>query len=336
MDNSNRIVPPHLNAEIYRTDTTGTTTLSYLDYIKIHSDGSVLVGSSELTGRYWNGGVSVYKSIAEAQSIKTEDKRSISLCSGTADGCFIGSSNKLLICEDSGAVSVWVKNGDQQSAWSQWREDLSVAEHDNAVLAVDCLEPERLYATAGADGNVKVWDINDMICIRNYSAAHSMIVNAIAVKPKSAHSFATGSMDQYVTLWDENTDKAVLDIMKNDCSIYCLAWLDENRLAVGDEAGVLHLIDIRNTESKMKIAEFPAAVHKLVVHPDSDKVAVCCDNKIVTVCKVEENCEPKIIYHDRHMHSNYVRGAAWDIEDKNTLHTVGWNGELKSHSISLD
>lgn len=55
-----------------------------------------------------------------------------------------------------------------------------------------------------------MWDINDMICIRNYSAAHSMIVNAIAVKPKSAHSFATGSMDQYVTLWDENTDKAVL------------------------------------------------------------------------------------------------------------------------------
>lgn len=64
-----------------------------------------------------------------------------------------------MICEDSGAVSVWVKNGDQQSAWSQWREDLSVAEHDNAVLAVDCLEPERLYATAGADGNVKVCSV---------------------------------------------------------------------------------------------------------------------------------------------------------------------------------
>lgn len=60
----------------------------------------------------------------------------------------------------------------------------------------------------------------------------------------------------------------VPDIMKNDCSIYCLAWLDENRLAVGDEAGVLHLVDIRNTENKLKIAEFPAAVHKLVVHPE--------------------------------------------------------------------
>ena len=36
MDNSNKIVPPHLNAEIYRTDTTGTSTQSYYDYIRLH------------------------------------------------------------------------------------------------------------------------------------------------------------------------------------------------------------------------------------------------------------------------------------------------------------
>lgn len=40
MDDSNKITPPHLNAEIYRTDTTGTSTLSYLDFIRIHS-GSI-------------------------------------------------------------------------------------------------------------------------------------------------------------------------------------------------------------------------------------------------------------------------------------------------------
>lgn len=31
------IVPPHLNAEAYRNDTSGNTLVSYLDYIKIHS-----------------------------------------------------------------------------------------------------------------------------------------------------------------------------------------------------------------------------------------------------------------------------------------------------------
>ncbi|KAJ8725576.1 hypothetical protein PYW08_003759 [Mythimna loreyi] len=333
MDNSNKIVPPHLNAEIYRTDTTGTNTISYLDYIAIHSDGSVLVGSSELTGRYWNGGVSVYKSIANAKCIQTEEKRSIPLSSGTADGCFIGTSTKVLTCEDSGAVTVWTNKND---AWNQWKEEISVAEHDNAALAVDCLEPERLYVTTGADGNAKVWDVTDMICIRNYSAAHSMSINALSVRPKSTTNFATGSMDQYVTLWDDNVDKPVLEVLKNDCCIRCLSWIDENRLVVGDEAGLLRLLDIRNLETEIKITEFPAPVHKLAVHPDGDKVAVCCDTKIVTVCQVEENSEPKVIYHDRHMHSNFVRGAAWDIEDKTTLHTVGWNGELKSHNVSFD
>ncbi|CAD0196734.1 unnamed protein product [Chrysodeixis includens] len=336
MDNSNKIVPPHLNAEIYRTDTTGTTTQSYLEYINIHSDGSVLVGSSELTGRYWNGGASVYKSIAEAQKVPLDEKPGISLASGTADGCFIGSSTKVFLCEDSGAVSVWANNSEQQSAWNLWKEEVSVSEHDNAALSVDCLDPEHQYVTAGADGVVKVWDINDLICLRNYRTAHSLIIYAVAVRPKSKTSFATGSMDQYVTLWDENTEASVLDLLKNDCCIRCLAWLDENRLLMGDEAGVLHLSDVRNPDDVVKVTQFPAAVHKLVVHPECDKVAVCCDNKIVSVCDFTENTESKVIYHDRHMHNNYVRGAAWDIEDKKTLHTVGWNGEIKAHSVIWD
>ena len=49
--------------------------------------------------------------------------------------------------------------------WNQWKEDISVAEHDNAVLAVDCLEPERLYVTAGADGNAKVCALNHLLNI---------------------------------------------------------------------------------------------------------------------------------------------------------------------------
>lgn len=332
MVNSNKIVPPHLNAEIYRTDTTGTNTISYLEYIRIHLDGSVLVGSSELTGRYWNGGVSVYKGIANARCVQNEEKRSIPLSTGTTDGCFIGSSTKVLTCEDSGAITVWTNKND---AWNQWKEEISVSEHDNAILEVDCLDPERLYVTAGADGNAKVWDITDMICIRNYRAAHRMMINAVSVRPKSASNFATGSKDRCVTLWDDYVDKPVLNVLENNSCIRCLSWMDENRLIVGDESGVLRLLDIRNLETDIKITGFPAPVHKLAVHPDGDKVAVCCDNAIVTVCQIEEKSESKVIYHDRHMHSNFVRGAAWDIEDKTALHTVGWNGELKSHTVSL-
>ena len=64
-----------------------------------------------------------------------------------------------------------------------------------------------------------------MICVRNYSAAHSMMINALSVRPKSTTEFATGSMDQYITLWDDNVDKPVLGkrnavFFVNICPIY--------------------------------------------------------------------------------------------------------------------
>lgn len=334
MENSNKIVPPHLNAEVYRTDTTGTSTISYLDYIQIHEDSSVLVGRSELTGRYWNGGASVYKTIEEGQKCLSETKNSIYLTSGTADGCFIGNSGKVLLCEDSGAVSVWSTSS--EDAWKFWNEDVSAAEHDDAALAIGCLVPEKEYITVGGDGNIKIWDINEMLCIRNYNAAHSMPICSVSVKLNSNNNFATASLDESITLWDENVSKPVLDLVQNNCGVRCLQWIDDNKLVFGDEAGVLSLVDARNPQNTTKLMEFPAAVHKLVTHKESHKMGICCDNKIVSVCSISEDDKIKVVYHDRHMHKNYVRGMAWDVKEDNVLHTLGWDGEIQTHNIVWD
>lgn len=61
---------------------------------------------------------------------------------------------QVLICEDSGAVSIWSKTAD--NPWQEWMEDKSVAEHDDGALALDCLSPGKEYVTVGADGNAKV------------------------------------------------------------------------------------------------------------------------------------------------------------------------------------
>lgn len=61
----------------------------------------------------------------------------------------------MLLCEDSGAVSIWTTPEEKQ-AWQLWKEEKSVSEHDNAALAVDCLDPGKEYVTVGADGNAKV------------------------------------------------------------------------------------------------------------------------------------------------------------------------------------
>ncbi|CAH2074137.1 unnamed protein product, partial [Iphiclides podalirius] len=283
MENSNKIIPPHLNAEVYRTDTTGTSTQSYLDYIRLHPDGTVLIGCSELTGRYWNGGVNIFKNVENDENCIKSAKKNISLTHGTADGCFVDNSNSVFLCEDSGAVSLWTTHED---VWKQWNEELSVAEHDDAILAVDCLNPGKEYVTAGADGNVKVWDLCDLICIRNYSFAHTMAVNTVSVRSKSLTNFATGSLDQFISLWDENISKPVCEVIENDCAVRCLKWLDENYLIFGDDAGVLSLLDIRMPGASTKLTEFPAAVHHIAVQPELRRIAVCCDNKTLTAWEI--------------------------------------------------
>ncbi|KAG6449555.1 methylosome protein 50 isoform X2 [Manduca sexta] len=334
MENSNKIVPPHLNAEVYRTDTTGTSTMFYLDYLRIHEDGSTLIGCSELTGRYWNGAADVFKSVNEAGQRQKSEKRAINLQSGTSDGCFVNSSKKILLCEDSGAVSIWcTSDEDQHNAWHQWTEEVSAAEHDNAALAVDCLSPDAEYVTVGADGHGKVWDIERMICIRNYSAAHSKPIYGVSVRPNSNTDFATCSMDQYVSLWDQNVDKPVLDLYQNNCGVRCLQWIDVNKIIFGDEAGILSIVDVRSLETTLNITEFPAAIHKIAIHPECNKVAVCCDNKTVTVCDISEDTKVKTTYQKSQAHNNFVRGVAWDVKDDKILHSLGWDGEIKSHTV---
>ncbi|XP_072944086.1 methylosome protein WDR77-like [Epargyreus clarus] len=323
------MVPPHLNAEVYRTDTTGTLTQSYWEYIRFHPDGTMIIGCSELTGRYWDGGLIVGTLPEAGKDIDSSTKKAITSNSSTADGYFIETSNKVLLCEDSGALSIWSCGDD---VWKVWLGDITVAEHDDAIMAVDRLDKD--YVTVGADGNIKVWDISQMVSVRSYNAAHSMAINGVAVKPNSSSTFATVSSDQYVSLWDDNTSKPVCDVLKNDCGVRCAQWLDENKLIFGDEAGILRLVDIRNPEGALKLTEFPAAVHRVNIDSESSKMAVCCDNKIVTVCDVTDDSKLRIIYENRTLHTNYVRGCAWDLSDNNVLYTVGYDGALRTHNIS--
>ncbi|CAF4773527.1 unnamed protein product [Pieris macdunnoughi] len=330
MEPSNRLIPPHLNAETYRMETSGTYTHAYLDFVRVHKDGHILVGCSELTGRYWNGGACILPNDQESDFQKTNFKRDINLASTTADGCFSGSSDKVILCEDTGAISIWSKSED---AWSTWKEDLSVAEHDGPALVIECLDSDRLYVSAGGDGNVKVWDIRDnMICLRNYNSAHSMQVNTIGVKPMSQKHFVTGSLDGFISVWDEHTNKPVYDVIENNCGVRCLLWIEENKLLFGDESGQLSLIDLRDSKSVIKLHEFPAPVHRIAFNPRSSNIAVCCDNQILSVFHIDG--EKLNLVYERKAHQDCIRGLAWDESELNALHTVGWDGELKKHIIN--
>lgn len=58
------------------------------------ADGTVFIGCSELTGRYWTGAASLFKSVGEAKNVN-ETNKDLWLTSGTADGCFMENSDKV-------------------------------------------------------------------------------------------------------------------------------------------------------------------------------------------------------------------------------------------------
>ena len=76
--------------------------------------------------------------------------------------------------------------------------------HKNAVLEVKFLDTSRLV-TCSADKTVALWDANKGVRIRKW-ATHSAIVNCCAVAgPRSPHTFASGSDDATVVVWDTRT-----------------------------------------------------------------------------------------------------------------------------------
>lgn len=49
--------------------------------------------------------------------------------------------------------------------------------------------------------------------------------------------------------------------------------------------------------------------------------------------EISDDLKLSLRYENRNLHSNFVRGMAWDTEDRNILHTVGWDGEMRSHVL---
>lgn len=327
MSELNGLVEPHLNSDLYKSFQGSTDTLPYLEYINIHSDGSLLIGCSELTGRHWKGYVYFFKSGTEIKDIVFKPKDAIRLAASTNDGCFVGNSNKVLTCDDTGAVALWLN---REFPPFSWVEDSVVHEHDDVVMAIDCLVPEETYVTVGADGHIKVWDVTEMLCVRKYESAHANIITGVSVKPESNTVMATASHDRTICLWDENILKPVQDVVESDCGIRCVKWLDEHTLIYGNEAGALCSVDVRNTSTINTLDTLFAPIHRVIVKPDKKHVAVCGDNKKVSVFDVSRT-KSELLYENNNLHSNFVRGLAWDVNDNDTLISVGWDHAVHSH-----
>ncbi|CZS98611.1 related to SEC31 protein [Rhynchosporium agropyri] len=129
--------------------------------------------------------------------------------------------------------------------------------HTGAIksLQFNPLKPQ-ILATAGAKGELFIYDIND---IQNpfrlgTAAARSDDFECVAWNRKVSHILATGGSGGFVTVWDLKTRKASLTLNNNRKAVGAIAWDPNNATKLltatpDDTTPVILLWDLRNSNA---------------------------------------------------------------------------------------
>lgn len=129
--------------------------------------------------------------------------------------------------------------------------------HSGAIksLQFNPLKPQ-ILATAGAKGELFIYDIND---ISNpfrlgTAAARSDDLECVAWNRKVPHILATGGSGGFVTVWDLKTKKASLTLNNNRKAVGAIAWDPNNATKLltatpDDSSPVILLWDLRNSNA---------------------------------------------------------------------------------------
>lgn len=133
--------------------------------------------------------------------------------------------------------------------------------HTGAIksLQFNPLKPQ-ILATAGAKGELFIYDIND---ISNpfrlgTAAARSDDLECVAWNRKVSHILATGGSGGFVTVWDLKTRKASLTLNNNRKAVAAIAWDPNNATKLltatpDDSIPVILLWDLRNSNARKSV-----------------------------------------------------------------------------------
>ncbi|KAI5466900.1 hypothetical protein BGZ63DRAFT_476614 [Mariannaea sp. PMI_226] len=159
---------------------------------------------------------------------------------------------------ENGSLDLWDAEkliaGESDALISQTRK------HTGPIKALQFnpLKPQ-ILATAGAKGEIYIYDINDIanpFRLGN-AQARSDDIECLAWNEKVSHILATGGTGGFVTVWDLKTKKASLTLNNNRKAVSAIAWDPNNstKLLTGtpDDANpVILLWNLRNSNAPEK------------------------------------------------------------------------------------
>lgn len=299
------------------------------DAVRINAAGNVLVAASNLTGREWNGSITLFSDITDATS---PGKRSTGATAeteaGVADVQWVD-DRRFLAASDRGSVQLY-----------EWRGDNTIdvvseyIGHDDMVSSI-AVKNGRMLTTSW-DCSIKLWDIAASQAPGPTFSRHSDTVFAARWQSESNVIFGSVSQDSTFQLSDVRTPSSN---QTHVLSVYAtaLCWhADPLFFALGHCDGTMAYYDSRNLASTIftssKQTSYIAAMD--FSSYDKDLLACASDDKSVQV----HNMAEKVDTYRNEEHKAFVRGLAWSPSFDNktntqTILTVGWDGKIIPHAI---
>lgn len=285
--------------------------LFFLDFNEI---GQCLLGSSNITGTFWEGSLLYFKNIKDAEYF---NYAGYYIYSTTSDAKFVN-NDTIAVAEDAGTLTI-LKISDENTPI----HPLIYYRHSQRIPQIAVWpNTNQLISCSGRIVSIYNVDNEENRPLKRLDNIHLDNINSVDVIRDNKNVFVSASSDRKACIWDCRNKVPASVLYSNEfSSLTSIATnpLDSNYFIIGSQAGDIYLVDKRETNHFVKTMHcYDGSVRRISFNNNTSKqFAVCGDDKQVIVIKGNNWSEKGQTV--RIPEQNYIRDVKWYQEDRKSV-----------------
>jgi methylosome protein 50 len=306
--------------------------LKHLDALDHDADGGLILGSSSLTNRVWNGELLYFDNCVGDVTLNDNKVVVAPLECGITDVKWIAGTRRFVAGCDSGAVELWELSAEKDCLSCVAKP----IEHDGIVTSISVNSSSKRFISASHDKSITVWDIEEFLPVSVHKG-HYDIVWSVAFHASNPDVFISCAQDGRMLVWDLRQPKPA-SIMETEFLLSlptCVAWKKdvEHGVAIGTEMGSILLQDCRvGVGVPLAVTAHSRPVYRIAFAPHRNDWLASASNDCTSAvsCFAEETAT--VIFSNSRQ-QDFVQGVSWNPVNQQ-LYTCSWDGTLISTDIS--